>query len=84
MMEPELDCQSLIDLVSDYLEGTLPAPERDRFEEHVAGCAGCGRALEQFRLTVRTVGHVSEDEIPVPLRDALVDAFRAWKPSDGA
>ena len=33
----ELTCQELVELVTDYLEGALPAAERARFEAHLAG-----------------------------------------------
>ena len=84
MTRRHMTCQELIDLVTDYLEGDLPQPERARFEDHVAGCDGCRLAVEQFRLTVRTIGRVDEDEVPAPLREALLSAFRAWRPAPGS
>ena len=36
-----MNCIQLVDLVTDYLEGSMPAELRARFDEHVAGCDGC-------------------------------------------
>jgi anti-sigma factor RsiW len=34
-------CIELVELVTDYLEGSMPADERARFDEHISGCEGC-------------------------------------------
>ena len=41
MANAELTCKELVELVTDYLENRLALPERLRFEEHLALCAGC-------------------------------------------
>ena len=33
-----LDCQDLVELITDYLEGALPASEQREFEEHLRDC----------------------------------------------
>jgi anti-sigma factor RsiW len=79
MTTPELTCQELVELVTDYLEDALPSHERLRFEDHLAGCAGCRRYLEQMRLTVTTLGRLCEDDLSSAARDDLLAAFRTWK-----
>ena len=74
----ELECRELVELVTDYLENALPAHERDRFEEHLAGCEGCRRYLEQMRTTIALARRAG------PLQDrpdfaALLEAFRGYK-----
>jgi len=32
-----LRCREFVELVTDYLEGALPAAQRDRFEAHLFG-----------------------------------------------
>lgn len=39
--------------LSDYLEGALSVPERDRVRTHVAKCAGCQRSLLQMETLSR-------------------------------
>ena len=79
MMANELTCKELVELVTEYLEGTLPAAERARFEEHLAGCRDCGAYLDQIRQTVRVLGRLTEDSLPAAFRAELVEAFRSWK-----
>jgi len=39
--------------MSDYLDGDLGKPERDRVEEHVHWCPECRRLLESLRRTLK-------------------------------
>lgn len=84
MAEPdELTCQEFVELVTDYLEGALPATERSRFDAHLADCDYCVDYLEQIRQTIRTLGHLREEDIAPAARDRLLAAFRDWKQSCG-
>ena len=40
------------DAVGAYLLGALEPDERERFEEHMAGCAACRRDVEDLRVAV--------------------------------
>ncbi len=75
----QLSCRELVELVTDYLEGTLPADERTRFEEHIAGCGGCKTYLEQIRQTIAAVGHLPEDGLSREAERMLLEAFRGWR-----
>jgi anti-sigma factor (TIGR02949 family) len=75
----KLSCQELVELVTEYLEGTLPAHERARFEDHLAGCTGCRNYLDQMRRTIQMVGTLKEEAIPDHAKEQLLRAFRAWK-----
>lgn len=77
----ELSCKELVELVTDYIEGALPPPAREAFEEHLELCEGCRAYLQQMELTIQLVGGLSEESIPAPARDELLDAFRDWKRS---
>ena len=77
--EAELTCMELVELVAAYLEDTLPAEDRSRFEDHVMACDGCSAYLDQMRHTIRLAGSLSEEAIPADARDALLQAFRGWK-----
>ena len=71
-----LVCREFVELVTDYLEGTLPEPERTRFEAHLAECDGCAGYLEDMRRLVATM-HETPAPPPDPdTREALLGAFR--------
>jgi len=76
-----ISCQEVVELVSDYLDQTLPADEATLFEQHINFCDGCDWYLDQMRTTVATVGRVTEEEVPEETRDKLLTAFREWKRS---
>jgi anti-sigma factor RsiW len=74
----DLSCQELVELVTDYLEGALPAEERARFDAHLAECPGCDRYLEQMRATIALTGATAGLESR-PEVSGLLEAFRAWR-----
>ena len=75
----QLSCQELVELVTDYLEDALPAEERERFEHHLASCAGCRAYIEQMRTTIELVGSLSVESIDPRAEETLLAAFRDWK-----
>jgi anti-sigma factor RsiW len=75
----EMSCKELVEVITEYLEGTLPAPDRSRFEEHLAQCSGCRNYLEQMRRTVETMGRLSPDRLCEEDRHRLLQLFRGWQ-----
>src|SRR5262249_8081527 len=82
VIEPELTCKELTELITDYLEERLPQSERTRFEEHLSGCRGCVTYLDQMRFTLKALGSQPQLEIPSAIQSDLLKAFRHWKDSD--
>jgi anti-sigma factor RsiW len=76
-----MTCQELVELVTDYLEGTMSAGDRARFEEHLAVCPGCQTYLEQMRQTMRLVRDTEQLERR-PEVAALMAAFRDFHRSE--
>ena len=75
----QLACQDFVELVTEYLEGTLPLADRARFEEHISACHPCAEYLDQMRTTLRLLGRLTEDTIPTQARDQLLTLFTDWK-----
>ncbi len=65
----------MVELVTLYLEGALDAAVHTRFEQHLQQCDGCADYLEQFRITLHTVGAIREEQIDPVFRARLLDAF---------
>ena len=78
MSSRELTCQELVELVTDYAEGTLAPADSERFEAHLAECEGCERYVLQMRKTVEIVGALCEDDLDPAARAALLGAFRGF------
>ena len=80
---PGMDCNELVELVTDYLEGKLPPADVERFEAHLEECEACATYIEQIRQSVVVVGTLSEETLPHGAADALLAEFRDWKRTGG-
>jgi anti-sigma factor RsiW len=74
-----MTCQELSEIVTDYLEGAMPASDRARFDHHLALCPECRRYVEQMRQTVAALGRVPDEPIPAEIEAKLLERFRDWK-----
>jgi anti-sigma factor RsiW len=64
-----MSCKELVELVTDYLEGALPADDAARFEGHLALCPPC----------VEYVGATWRDVEDTPQVAELLHVFRDYK-----
>jgi anti-sigma factor RsiW len=69
-------------LATDYLEGRLPADERERFEDHLALCPGCQAYMDQMQATLRALGRIPEESLSPAAREELLHVFREWRSGD--
>ena len=74
-----LTCQQVVELVTDYLEGSLGWRDRRRFEKHLRACDACSRYIEQMRETLDLLGAVPVDTLSAEAQSTLLDAFRELK-----
>ena len=74
-----LSCQELVELVTDYLEGTLPRRQRRRFEQHLSVCDGCTTYLAQMRSTIALTGRLRAEDLDPDAEAELLAAFRGWR-----
>jgi len=78
-----LVCQEVVELVTDYLEGSLSRGERRRFEAHIADCPHCTEYLAQMRATIRLTGRLEPDDLTPAMRDDLGELYRRWRDEEG-
>ncbi|BBZ26527.1 hypothetical protein MMAD_08220 [Mycolicibacterium madagascariense] len=74
-----MDCIELVELVTAYLDGSLDAQTRERFDLHLLECDGCENYLQQFRVTVRTLGSLEPRDVAPEFRARLLRAFEDWR-----
>ena len=79
MLNNDLSCKELVELVTEYLEGNLPPADRERFEVHLTTCSGCTNYLQQIRQTIHILGKLTEETIASQTRDELLQVFKNWK-----
>jgi anti-sigma factor RsiW len=75
----DLACVEVVEIVTSYLEGALPAGEARRLERHLDTCPGCSEYLGQMRTVAGSLGGLTADSIPAEMRDDLVAAFRGLR-----
>lgn len=80
MSYEDLPCVDFVELATDYLEGALPTERRLIVERHLAFCLPCVDYLEQMRATIRATGALREEDVPEPVMDSLLQAFREFYP----
>ena len=77
----ELRCKEFVEVVTQYVEGAMPAEERARFEAHLAECEGCSGYLEDMRRLVGSLHEVAEPPPDPETREALLRAYRDLRPT---
>jgi anti-sigma factor RsiW len=79
----DISCQELVELVTDYLDGRMPAELHARFERHIESCTGCRTYLAQMRAAIRATGELIPEMLSPEAERALLAAFRGWHRSAG-
>lgn len=76
----ELVCREVVELVTEYLGGTLPAPDRERFDQHLATCPPCTAYLAQVKTTLDLAAELGSTPAPADdeVAGQLGELFRNW------
>jgi predicted anti-sigma-YlaC factor YlaD len=74
-----LSCREIVQLATEYLEGSMDPETRLRFERHIAICPPCRGFLSQMRVTLRASGEISEESLSPEVRESLLESFRDWR-----
>jgi predicted anti-sigma-YlaC factor YlaD len=75
----DLVCQQAVELVTDYLEGTLSRRDRRGLERHLRNCPNCSMYLEQIKLTIELTGSIQPEDLSEDARAELRDLYRRWR-----
>ena len=70
-MKAAIVCVDGVEMLMDYLEGTLPAAERELVEAHVSGCPRCVAFVESYRQTPRILRAATAAALPDDLAESL-------------
>ncbi|HEX2118667.1 MAG TPA: zf-HC2 domain-containing protein [Acidimicrobiales bacterium] len=75
----ELVCREAVELVTDYLEGTLDPRDRARLEAHLQVCPHCSEYLSQMRRTLEVLGQIEPEALAPEVQDELVALYHRWQ-----
>jgi anti-sigma factor RsiW len=76
----ELVCREVVELVTEYLGGTLSARDRERFEGHLATCPPCTAYLNQMKTTLELAAELGSTGAPAEdvVAKRLGEMFQRW------
>jgi anti-sigma factor RsiW len=77
---PDLACQDVVELVTDYLERALDDENRARVEQHLLVCPPCSAYLAQMKRSVELLARLRGEAEPSEVAPELLRAFRERKP----
>ena len=80
----KVDCIDFVERITDYLDGAIPERDRAAIDRHLAACADCTRALEQWRTVIVLTGQLGDDvvdDLEPSTQEVLLAAFRARPPT---
>ena len=67
----ELECQECMDLLADYVDGTLDKHQAELLEWHLDGCAPCVAFVNTYKGTVDAAKRLRGTRLPPELREKL-------------
>lgn len=70
-MKTPVTCTDGVDLLMEYLEGTLAPAEQQALEAHVSGCPRCVAFIESYRQTPRILRATTAAALPEDLAQSL-------------
>jgi len=75
-----MNCDELLALMNDYVDGEVAAGLCAEFERHLAGCNPCQVVVDNIRKTITLYKAGEPYELPAPFRDHLHAALRTrWQ-----
>jgi hypothetical protein len=83
MIHDAFDCQMLVELVTEWLEGALPDDTREALELHVTTCSGCLAYIEQMRDTEKALRRLDSVELAPPPADTKADLLAIFRARRG-
>jgi len=72
-------CDCFYQVLSDFLDGELPAEDAALVEEHLRRCPPCLVYLEQFKLVHKACGRVDPDDLPDDFDQVMAGVMKAWR-----
>jgi len=66
-----MTCREAIDVLADYLDGTMPPEAAAELERHLADCAPCRAYLATYRKTRELGAAAGRVEMPEEMQERL-------------
>jgi len=77
-------CKECLDLLYDYIEGSLDQETTDSLEEHFQECPPCISFMKTYKSTTMICRDtLNQIEVPVAVREALLNVLKENKEYPG-
>ena len=77
MTKPDdIACVEVVEIATEYLEGTLPPDRAQTLERHLTTCPGCSEYVAQMRTLADSLGGITQESFSPEMRARLIAAFR--------
>lgn len=74
-----MECNELVEKVTDFLDGALAGEDVGRFDHHAGLCPGCQAHLNEVAVMLRLTSHVPAEPLPERLEADLLTVYRDWR-----
>jgi anti-sigma factor RsiW len=75
-----MKCEELLELLNEYVDGTVDPAICKEFEQHMAGCKPCQVVVDNIRKSIQLYKDGQPYELPVEFRTRLHASLRErWK-----
>ena len=68
----EIGCPECVELLADYIDGSLPQDQTAQLEWHLDGCPPCVAFVNTYKGTVDAAKQLRETVLPPELRERLI------------
>jgi len=75
----DIVCQEAVELVTEYLEGTLSRRSRRRFEAHLRARPNCSAYLQQIKMTIELTGTIEPEDLTPEAEADLSQLSWRWR-----
>jgi anti-sigma factor RsiW len=76
-----MNCDELVERVTDYMEDALSAEDRARLDDHIRPCYMCRAYVGMVNATLRVVSSLPAERLPDELESTLLARFQDWRQS---
>jgi hypothetical protein len=80
----EMNCDELVERVTDYLEDALTPVDQLRLDEHITVCIGCQAHLGEVEVMLDLISSTPAEPLSPGLESSLMAIHRQWAESVGA
>jgi anti-sigma factor RsiW len=72
----DIGCPECLELLADYVDGSLPREQAELLEWHIEACPPCVAFVNTYKGTVDAARRLRETTLPPELRDKLIAFLR--------